>query len=502
MQVSSNWLVNVQVSLSTAVTQLPAFNNSLILGVFSNTYRPTSFGTGLFKSYSSSAQVSADFSPQQTAASGAGDLLQLARLSWLVDDATAFFAQSPTPSILYVAQIPPEHVSVPNWATYFPTLTAATNNWYSISIADLMLPGGASGYGQCIVSLTTSGATTIPAGTVVTPMTASASYTLLQSWAIPSAGTYMLPFYSTDGTTAVSASSFNAISPTISAVTTVTNVSAAITGIPGFDTTSTGVIAGLTAMRSAGNPKTMFQDTLDPTVAGTVQAAGGYQDLEFFYHSLNLQAPKGFVPATVVNKAQLAASSMSEYFTDLFSTGVGLKPISSMQLTDQPTDPTVTDQTIGQPATSGSSSSFIGWNNNVYALIGSIGLVQYGYTSDSTVNAQKYIDEKVGADYLQAVAQANISTLIINAQPTGGLPYNDSGIQQVVQALKNGCQSAVLQNIIQPFSNSDFVYLTYAQMVAQHPAEIAARQYNELTFNGKILSRIQTIKVLVNLSLT
>ncbi len=404
-----------------------------------------------------------------------------------------------------------------NYITLLNTLTTAQNSWYGLEICDLILAGGASGYSSCIVELTTSGAVTIPAGTVVTPETATASYTLLQAWELPAVGTYLIPFFSTDGTTQVTVGVagtlvFNAISPAISGVTVTGNL-ASIKAIPGF-TSPNGLVPALAALRSATNQKMAFQDTLDYTIAGAIQAAGGSKDLSIFFHSINLQAPVGYIPTSVTALtlsgliAQFSAASLGEYFTDLFNTGIGLKPISSMQLSSQPVDPFITTANIGTVGQAGSSTNIIGYTNNVYAGFGAppgIGLVQYGYTTASQFSSEVitpiYIDQVVGATYLQFVAQADLVAYIIAQQPTGGVLYNDFGIQQILNVFRGSVNKAVNQNILQPPMNSAYVYYTYAQVQALDPNAIANRIYKDLTFNGKFLSRIQQIALTVNLSL-
>lgn len=501
MTVSNSWLVNVNVAISTTVLSTPAFNNCMLIGVMptqSSPYQcpPASWGTDGYYLYSDLTTFNTDFTTLLNAALFAGDILQANRFQWLLDAGQAFFAQTPTPPYLYVSALAPQTPAT-NYTTFLSNLTAVQNSWYATSICDLVQPDA---YSICIVQITATGAGTIPKGTVVTPMTATDSYELLQDYDIPGAGTYLLPFYSADATTSIPISTFTAISPSQSFVSGVTNLTAGNVGIPGVSTATKGINAALIALRSANNQKKFFYEARHSGQAETLQAEGGNQDLAVFYHSRNLESHN-----TTGTRASLAAAAMSRYFTDLFSIGVGMKTISSMQIQGQPVDPTIQTSNIGTPGQAGSGSNLIGWNNNVYAGFGTqqsnIGLIQYGYMSNSTPTTQVYLDQVVGADYVQAVAQADLATYIINQQPVGGIPYNDAGIQQIVNVFKGSIQKAVNQNILQAPSNSSFTYLTLAQVESQYPNNIANRIYNTMYFNGQFLSRIQRIGVNVNLTL-
>ena len=502
MTVSNSWLVNVSVTLNTTVLPLPAFNNCMLVGVMpiqSSPYQsPPSSWSGLnYKTYSDFSTFSTDFSALLSAALFHGDILQANRYQWLLNAAQAFFAQSPTPPILLVSAIA-STTSATNWTTFFNSLVAVQNSWYGFTVCDLIF---ANAYSVCPIKVTTTTATTLVAGTTATPASGSPTspYTLLQPYVISGAGTYEIPFYSTDATTTIATSYFNAISPSPGAVSTVTNDVAGTVGIPGIDTATTGLSAALVGLRSSQNQKKMFWDTLDITQASIVQAAGGNKDLMCCYHALNLQQYNATISASI------SAAALSEYFTDLFGAGVGLKVVSSMQLSGQPIDTTITTSNIGIPGQAGSSSSIINWDNNVYAGFGTatsnIGLMQYGYMSNSSSVTQVFLDEIVGQDYIQFVVQSALATYIINQQPVGGVPYFDTGIQQLVNVFKGSMQTAVNQKIIQPITNSNFSYQTYAWVKANAPGNIAARYYPYLQFTGTFLSRIQTMAVNVNLSL-
>lgn len=502
MTVSNSWLVNVQVSINTTVIQAPSFNQCLLIGVmpFGSVngvqFPPSSWGTNTYQTYSSLTGFLTDFTPLLVAAKAVmfttGNELLVNRIQWLIDAVTAFFAQTPTPTILYVGAILSDYISIPNYPAIFANFAAVQNGFYGCTICDLIL---ANTFSTCVVSITTNAATTIPILTTVTPQTATQPYTLLQEFDAPAAGTYLVTFYSTDGATVIPPATFTAISPTNSAVTAVTNVAASINGIPGFLTSGTGLTTAMLALRTSGNQKKLFQDTLSNSIAESVQSGGGSQDIAIFYHLYNLQSWRD--PLT----ASLSAACLSEYFTDLFNIGVGMKPLSSMQLKGTVTDPTITTANIGTPGQPGGPNNLIGWDNNVYAAFGNtstIGLVQYGYMSNSIASAQVYLDQVVGADFLQFTAQTDLVTFILNQQPIGGILYNDFGIQQILSVFKNSVQKAVNQNILQPFDNSDFVYSTYAQV---SPTDITNRIYKDLYFNGEFLSRIQMIQLNVTLSL-
>lgn len=502
MTVSNSWLVNVSVTANTTILPLPAFNNCMMVGVMptqSSPYRspPSGWGSNNWFTYTNLAAFISDFSTLLAAALFADDILQANRFQWLINDVTAFFSQSPTPNQITISALSPQTAGT-NYSTFFNSLVATQNSWYGFTVADLIF---ANAYSICLINITTNAGGTLTAGTTATPTSGSPTspYTLLQNFIIPSAGTYGIPFYSTDATTAIATSFFDAISPSPSFVTGVTNSAAGTVGIPGILTATNGLSVALTALRTTQNQKKFFWDTLDAAQAQIVQTAGGNKDIGAFYHSLNLQN------YTAASSASFSAASLSEYFTNLFGTGVGLKVLSSMQLSGQPIDTTITTSNIGTPGSAGSSSSLINWNNNIYAGFGTatsnIGLVQYGYMTNSSSNTQVYLDQIVGQDYIQFVAQADLAAYIISQQPVGGVLYFDVGIQQVLNVFKNSMQKAVNQNIIQPFSNSNFTSQNYAYVQANFPAYISERYYPFLGYTGKFLSRIQTLAVNVSLSI-
>ena len=497
MSVNNSWLVDVNVSINTTTAQVPTFNNCALVGVMptqASPYQspPSSWSGAIYQNYTSLATLQNDFLPCLQGAETAGDLLAADRFEWLLNAASAYFSQIPSPAQVYVFGMPTE-TSASSYTTIFNNFTAVQNNFYGFSICDLIL---ANSYSTCVVQLTTNAGATIPAGTAVTPKTASSYYTLLQPYTVASAGNYLVPFYSLDATTSIPMTTFSAVSPAIAAVTAVTNLTAAVVGKPGYVTPTTGVCVALASLRAASNQKKFFADFNDYTQSEAIQAGGGSEDLTCFYHSLNLQ---GYNATTA---ASLAAACLGSYFTQVFVGNNGLTQLSSSQLQGQPTDPSVTTSNIGSPGVVGSSTNLIGWNNNVYPGFGgsNLGLVQYGYQSNSTATAQVYLDQVVGADYTQFNAQANLLTLLLDSLPSG-IPYSNVGIQQILTSFKNSIQQSVNQNILQPISNSNFTYSTYQQVQAGNPSNIANRIYNSMTFTGAFLSRIQMIKLQVNLTL-
>lgn len=497
--VPNSWLFNVAVNINTTLISPPSFNNCLLIGVLDTPYIPASWAANgnIYQAYTSFTTISADFSPLLTAAQAAFDEIQVNRIQWLLNAAQEFFAQTPTPSIVYLAKIAPQSVSVPNYTTAFTAISNVQNGFYGFTLCDYILPNA---YSTVVVTLTnsTGAAVTIPVGTTLTPQTATTPYTLYQEVDLPIGAAYHVTFYSTDATTVIPAATFTNIAPAIVNVT-VTNPAAAVNQVPGVLTATIGLVPALLAFRTSNNIKKMFLDTNVTTYAQTIQAGNGSKDLTIFYHSLNLMA---YNAATT---ASLSAAALSEYFTDLFQVGVGLKSLSSMQLTGVPIDPTVTNNTIGQdPTQAGSSINLLGWAQNVYAGFGTapgLGLVQYGFQSNSIPSALVYLDQIVGGDFIQLTAQSDGANYIVSQQPFGGVPYNDNGIQAVLNVFKNSMQKAVNQNILMPFTNSNFTYPNFATVLANNPAWISARIYQGLVFNGELLNRIQRVSTTVNLTL-
>ncbi len=503
MTIPNSWLVSVNVSINTNVTALPAFNKCSFIGVMPV---PSAWMGAGYGSYSSLSAFLVDFTTLLAVAVTDLDVLQANRYTWLIEDVTAFFAQSPTPAQIYIFALAPQTPST-SYTTAFNAYTASQNNWYGFSIADLIFANSSS-IAIVQISVATMTSAVLTAGTTATTLAAVTSpYTLLQDVTLAnttgSTIIYNVPFYSTDITTVVPASpganAFTAISPSPAAVILVANALPAgpATTVPGYLTAASGVNVGLVALRSAGNQKKLFADFLDNTQAGLIQTAGGNEDLTCFFHSLNFESY-----TTTSNLANLAAAVMGKYFVNLFVGNNGLTIISSLQLAGEPVDPSITPSNIGNPGEAGGPNSLINWNNNVYAAFGSnsVGLVQYGYQSNSTSSAPIYLDQVVGADYVQFVVQANLITYILDSLPSG-IPYSDLGIQGIVGNFKASLNQSVAQNVIQPFNNNQISYFTYAQVQASEPGNIAARLYNNLSFSGKFLSRIQQIKVNITLSL-
>ena len=68
MSVSLDWLTEVDVTISTTVVQVPSFNNAMIMGVFPSASKPSSWGSAIYKLYTSSAAVASDFAAALAAA--------------------------------------------------------------------------------------------------------------------------------------------------------------------------------------------------------------------------------------------------------------------------------------------------------------------------------------------------------------------------------------------------------------------------------------------------
>jgi hypothetical protein len=392
--VNLSWLSQVNVLVNTTVNQAPSFNGCMVIGVFPPASKPAAWGTNLTYSYSSYAQISADFSSKIT-----GTALQDNRYQWLLNAASVFFAQLPTPTNLVVSCLDP---TLTNYVTALQSIFNSNNIPYAFYVADAI---------------------------------------------------------------------------------TATQV-----------TQANGWAAALVSQRSLVNPKKMFMDVADSgTIAATIQTAGGSNDLYIFNHAQNLTPIAGSTSQPV----SLAAACMGAYFTNLFTSSVGLKSISGMQLQGIPGDSTITTSAMGIP---GTTVGLIPTNNNVYPLFGNAGLalVQYGYASSSKAATQVYIDQIVGADYIQLTVQADLANVLVNQQPLGGLPYDDSGIQVLVAAFKGSLNKAVLNKVILPFKNSDIIYLNKSQVPVQ---DIANKIYQSLSANLTYLSRIQRLAVNCNISI-
>lgn len=508
MAVPYSWLVNVTVNVNTSFVTPPNFN-SCSLAVVSFTVPTTGTWSQGYNNYTSSISFLNDFQPILTALLGAGsvDYIAVNRVQWAMNAVTAFFAQPSQPTQLYVFNIPTVNSST-NYSTVLNTYTGINNNWYGMTICENIQ---ANAYSMVVGQiLTTSAGVVIPAGTALTTGSppAASTYILKQRFTTGAAGTYNLIFYSTDVSTAFLAASFNGLMPLPSGVSTVTNPNPARINQPGYLTPSVGINTALLALRTNNNQKKMFGDFNDFTQPGIIQSSLtlSSQDLTCFTSTLNFPQyyPVAFLP-NPNNGDSLSAASMSQYFTNLFVNNNGLGILSSMQLAAQIPDPFVTANNIGtpNPLVAGSITNLIGWNNNVYASFGNnvlnIGLVQYGFQSNSNNVAGSivYLDQVVGNDYVQLTTQQNLVNLIVNSLPSG-LPYSDTGIQSILNEFKASIQNAVDQGVLQPISNANFTYPTYAQC---SPANIASRIYTGMTFTGNYLSRIQMINVVINLSL-
>lgn len=130
--VDLSWLVQTNISINTLVVQPPSFNSCMIIGVFPTANLPTSWGGLIYHNYTSLSDIISDFSALIT-----GTTLQDNRYQWLINAATRFFAQTPTPSNVYLAQVQTPVVGTAwNYSTVLTTITAAFNDFIGFTIAD------------------------------------------------------------------------------------------------------------------------------------------------------------------------------------------------------------------------------------------------------------------------------------------------------------------------------------------------------------------------------
>lgn len=261
-----------------------------------------------------------------------------------------------------------------------------------------------------------------------------------------------------------------------------------------------GIKAALTAQTSARNFKMCFLDTNNPAITTgnflyDVTALGiGSQRMMLWEH------PSNPVSTTVTTAAAvgttLAPAAMGAFFTTLFTSAVGLKSFACQQLIGVAADTTLTNTNLGTP---GTGDGILGVNGNVYPAVGSsgIGLCQYGLMASSTASALLYADQVIGADYINSVVQTDFVNFIISKQPTGGVPYSDSGIQLLLNTFRGSLNKAVNQNIIQPFSNSAVTAVPYSQVSS---GDKTARIYNGLAASLLYVGNIQRLSASVNLS--
>lgn len=264
----------------------------------------------------------------------------------------------------------------------------------------------------------------------------------------------------------------------------------------------TGIYDALSSLTSAKNLKIMFVDTsnmaitsgnflFDATIGGI-----GNQRAMLCAHSKN---PQTAVPGLLVTGPQvtLGAAFMGAFFTNLFSAGIGLKAMSGQVLQSTLSDPVVTNSTIGIP---GQGDGLLGVNANIYPSFGTSaqGYMQYGFTASTTTSQINYLDEIIGADYIKLNVQADLTTYLLSQQPTGGVPYTDVGIQNLVSVFKNTLQGAVTQNIIQQFTNSNITAVNYANTPL---IDKTNRIYKGLSANLTYLQRIQRLQVGITLGL-
>lgn len=267
--------------------------------------------------------------------------------------------------------------------------------------------------------------------------------------------------------------------------------------ISNFTTATTGIIAAMTALTSANNLKVLFVDSDDmattDSFAAQLKEAGGHPRIIVTTATNNLTP----IPPNTTAAKSYAMAAMGAYFTNLFTTTVPLKPLSGQKLQSVTYDPAITTSNIGIP---GSSTGYINDNSNVYPGFGNsnIGLLQYGYMSSSTSDSQLYLDQIVGYDYLKQTCESDIATYLISKQATGGLFYDNEGIQGLVSTFRSSLQKSVNQKIIQPLLNSSVTWVNYAQV---SPTDIANRIYKDLSANVFYLSRIQRVSITGTISI-
>jgi len=211
--------------------------------------------------------------------------------------------------------------------------------------------------------------------------------------------------------------------------------------------------------------------------------------------------PQAATPSAAVSAPSvvLGAACMGAYFTNLFTSGIGLKTISGQTLVSTAADTVITRSTLGK--IDSPRDGLMSVNANVYPAFGtsaSSGYMQYGFMASATNTQLIYLDQIVGADYIKLNVQADFASYILSQQPTGGVPYSDVGIQSLVSVFKKTLQGAVTQNIIQQFNNSNISYVNYAQV---SNTDKTNRIYQDLSASLTYLGRIQRVAVGITLSL-
>jgi hypothetical protein len=417
MTVNLDWLVRVDVTINNGVVQAPSFNNCMIMGVFPIASIPdgtTGFATNWlgnrYFGYTNATDISTDFTKLYDAAVTATQFAQAFKYQILIKAAQEFFAQTPTPAILYVSCI--DNTTTVNYVTQFGLITTAFNNFYAFYIADQVTS----------TQLTTS---------------------------------------------------------------------------------TTGIYAGIDSLTSNKNSKICFVDNAD------IGSSSG----SFLYDSTNLgigslramlyvhsDNPQLAVPSAVVSapKVCLAAATMSKYFTNLFTAKVGLKAVGNLTLSSTSADSVINQTTLGEV---GKTGGILGVNGNCYPTFGNLGsgYVEYGLMAGATFSNLFYLDQIVGEDYLKLNVQADLATFILAKADEGGLDYDDSGIQLLVNAFKDSLtKNGVNKKIIQQFSNSNIVYSIYKNVSL---ADKTNRIYKDLAANLIFLTRIQRLQLSLSLSL-
>lgn len=266
-------------------------------------------------------------------------------------------------------------------------------------------------------------------------------------------------------------------------------------------TASNGIYDAVVSQVTQNNPKICFLDSNDLNITSghffydATNGGIGSSNVCLFGHTNNPVSTTVTTAASVVET--LAASNLGEYFTNLFTGNVGVKTLALAQLAQTAADTAITKSALGSVGPSG--SGLLNVNANVYPSIGGSGLMQYGLMSSSVPNTLVYLDQVVGATYIQLTVQTDLANYLIQKRAISqSVPYNDSGIQQLALVFKNSLQKAVNFGVIQQFSNSDITTVPYSQV---SDADKSAKIYTGLSASLLFLGQIQRVQVGINISL-
>lgn len=267
---------------------------------------------------------------------------------------------------------------------------------------------------------------------------------------------------------------------------------------------NTGINPAIASLITDQNYKLFFVDTADLAITSghflydATNDGIGSQRAMLFAHTLN---PQTAVPTVHLDdpSVTLGAACMGAFFTNLFSSGIGLKALAGQTLQNVPSDSAITRSSLGEINGNG-RTGLMSVNANVYPSFGTggQGYMQYGFMASATNSNLRYLDQIIGADYIKLNVQADLASYILSKQPTGGVPFSDVGIQALANTFKKTLQTAVTQNIIQQFSNSDVGVVPYSQVL---PADKTNRIYQGLSASLVYLGRIQRVAVSITLGL-